>query len=246
MSDNQKSPSIEDLTPEEASRIIHSHRKVRYGTACWPCRQRKVKCDNKNPCENCVKREHPQLCSYKPNRSAPSGKSGSTSSEHSMSGRKRPRSPDRQESRSQSKEARDAIRAYDPDNTETARYVGQNSIPALLREQTSVSEPQEVNGIRQDMRSLLGLDNSAPFPLMSARHLDRLTLDISSELPSDREVMNPRCRLPIPRLSLPRADEGLAKVHSDIISLSPARKLSAKAESGLNPSAIDDKLCAAQ
>ncbi|KAL2177456.1 fungal-specific transcription factor domain-containing protein [Thermothelomyces heterothallicus CBS 202.75] len=192
MSDSQKSPSIEDLTPEEASRIIHSHRKVRYGTACWPCRQRKVKCDNKSPCENCVKREHPQLCSYKPNRSATTGKSVSTSSEHPTSGRKRSRSPDRQESRSQSNEAREAIRAYvfiDPDNTETARYVGQNSIPALLREQTSVSEPQEVNGIRQDMRSLLGLDNSAPFPLMSSRHLDRLTLDISSELPSDREVM---------------------------------------------------------
>ena len=77
----------------------------------------------------------------------------------------------------------------EPDNTETTRYVGQNSIPALLREQTSANEPQEVSGIRQDMRSLLGLDNSAPFPLMSSRHLDRLTLDISSELPSDREVM---------------------------------------------------------
>jgi hypothetical protein len=25
------SPSVEHLTPEEASRIIHSHRKVRYG-----------------------------------------------------------------------------------------------------------------------------------------------------------------------------------------------------------------------
>jgi len=76
----------------------------------------------------------------------------------------------------------------EPDNTETTRYVGQNSIPALLREQTS-AEPQEAIGIRQDMRSLLGLDNSAPFPLMSSRHLDRLTSDISSELPSDREVM---------------------------------------------------------
>lgn len=82
---------IDDLTPEEANRIIHSHRKVRYGksiannlnsgillliialgTACWPCRQRKVKCDNKQPCENCVKREHPRLCSYKPNRSSTS------------------------------------------------------------------------------------------------------------------------------------------------------------------------------
>lgn len=77
----------------------------------------------------------------------------------------------------------------EPDNSETTRYVGQNSIPALLREQTAVNEPQEVNEIRQDMRSLLGLDNSAPFPLMSSRHLDRLTSDIASELPSDREVM---------------------------------------------------------
>ena len=59
------------------------------GTACWPCRQRKVKCDNKQPCENCVKREHPQLCSYKPNRSNAS-KQGSL--EHTLS-RKRPHSP---------------------------------------------------------------------------------------------------------------------------------------------------------
>ena len=26
-------PSVDQLTPEEASRIIHSHRKVRYGEA---------------------------------------------------------------------------------------------------------------------------------------------------------------------------------------------------------------------
>jgi type IV secretory pathway VirB10-like protein len=89
---------VEDLTPEQASRIIHSHRKVRYGTACWPCRQRKVKCDNKQPCENCIKREHPQLCSYKPNRSNAS-KSGSASASEAQAqaqaqGKKRPLSPD--------------------------------------------------------------------------------------------------------------------------------------------------------
>ncbi|KAK3331648.1 fungal-specific transcription factor domain-containing protein [Cercophora scortea] len=188
MSDTHDSPShLEDLTPEEANRIIHSHRKVRYGTACWPCRQRKVKCDNRSPCENCVKREHPQLCSYKPNRSA-AGKSGSFGAESSQ-GKKRAHSPDEQDTRSLSNEAREAIRAYEPEVAEITRYVGQNSIPALLREQTSANEPQDVNFIRQDMRSLLGLDNSAPFPLMSSRHLDRLTSDISSELPSDREVM---------------------------------------------------------
>jgi hypothetical protein len=81
------------------------------GTACWPCRQRKVKCDNKSPCENCVKREHPQLCSYKPNRSA-TGKSISIASDHPTPAKKRPHSPDEQGGRSQSNEARDAINAY--------------------------------------------------------------------------------------------------------------------------------------
>ena len=58
------------------------------GTACWPCRQRKVKCDNQQPCENCVKREHPQLCSYKPNRSSASKNNAAAA--HT---RKRARSP---------------------------------------------------------------------------------------------------------------------------------------------------------
>ena len=31
LSDQHDSPNLEDLTPEEANRIIHSHRKVRYG-----------------------------------------------------------------------------------------------------------------------------------------------------------------------------------------------------------------------
>jgi hypothetical protein len=69
-----------------------------------------------------------------------------------------------------------------------SRFVGQNSIPALLREQ-SPSNDLEENDFRQDMRSILGLDTSAPFPLMSSRHLNRMTQDIVAELPSDREVM---------------------------------------------------------
>lgn len=80
--------------------------------------------------------------------------------------------------------------SVDPESAEVTRYLGQNSIPALLREQSSPNnQPEGVDNIRQDMRSILGLDNSAPFPLMSARHLERLTADISAELPSDRVVM---------------------------------------------------------
>ncbi|PSR80895.1 fungal-specific transcription factor domain-domain-containing protein [Coniella lustricola] len=190
MSDQHERPNIDDLTPEEASRIIHSHRKVRYGTACWPCRQRKVKCDNKEPCDNCVKREHPQLCSYKPNRSAKASVSESTG----HVSKKRALSIDDNEQilheMSSEPKPDPVIRSFvDAESAEVSRYLGQNSIPALLREQSSTNDRQEgVDYIRQDMRSILGLDNSAPFPLMSSRHLERLTADISAELPSDREV----------------------------------------------------------
>ncbi|EFX00384.1 c6 zinc finger domain containing protein [Grosmannia clavigera kw1407] len=196
MADRHESPVPDDLTQEEASRIIHSHRKVRYGTACWPCRQRKVKCDNKHPCENCVKRDHAQLCSYKPNRPSSSAKNTSTTAPSEESHptnvpKKRPFSPDESDGRRTSREPSTGspIRV-DADINEVSRYLGQNSIPALLREQGTPNHQEEgVEYIRQDMRSILGLDNSAPFPLMSSRHLDKLTLDISSELPSDREVM---------------------------------------------------------
>ncbi|RYO87930.1 hypothetical protein DL766_005347 [Monosporascus sp. MC13-8B] len=99
---------IEDLTPEQASHIIHSHRKVRY---------------------------------------------------------------------------------EDSEPLEMSRYVGQNSIPALLRDQPSPIETKDGVDIRRDMRPIFGLENSAPFPLMSPGHLERMTQDIFSELPSDREVM---------------------------------------------------------
>lgn len=70
------------------------------------------------------------------------------------------------------------------------RYVGHNSIPALLREQTSPQGDKRENAnIRHEMKSILGLDNSAPFPLMSSSHLQKMTHDIAMDLPSDREVM---------------------------------------------------------
>lgn len=79
--------------------------------------------------------------------------------------------------------------SVEAESAEVTRYLGQNSIPALLREQASPDNQKEgVDHIRQDMRSILGLDNSAPFPLMSSRHLEKMTVDISAELPSDREV----------------------------------------------------------
>ncbi|KAM0224800.1 hypothetical protein ACHAQD_001595 [Fusarium lateritium] len=142
---------IDDLTPEEANRIIHSHRKVRYAV----------------PSES--------------SQSVPTRKRTHSFSEAPQD--EVVRKVERQDSWPRN------LASIDEPEAAADRYLGQNSIPALLREQSSPVHKGDGLDIRQDMRSILGLDTSAPFPLMSAQHLQKLTQDISNELPSDREVM---------------------------------------------------------
>ncbi|KAF5661794.1 hypothetical protein FCIRC_11725 [Fusarium circinatum] len=145
--------AIDDLTPEEANRIIHSHRKVRYGSG------------------------------------APSEASqGIASRKRTLSFSEVPRDEGVRKVERQDSWPR-TLAGIDEPEVAADRYVGQNSIPALLREQSSPVHKGDGLDIRQDMRSILGLDTSAPFPLMSSHHLQKLTQDISTELPSDREVM---------------------------------------------------------
>ncbi|KAJ2985198.1 hypothetical protein NUW58_g5660 [Xylaria curta] len=143
---------VEDLTPEQASHIIHSHRKVRYGAS----KQSAVP-----PGSNLSKKR---------------AHSPDVGSENAQEGDRQPDG------------WRQAIDQTES-NSELNRYVGQNSIPALLRDQPSPIETKDGIDIRRDMRPIFGLDTSAPFPLMSAKHLDMMTQDIFSELPPDREVM---------------------------------------------------------
>ncbi|KAJ0304823.1 hypothetical protein COL516b_005599 [Colletotrichum fioriniae] len=224
MTESQSTPtpdqaSIDDLTPEEANRIIHSHRKVRYashGTNHKAAGSVTTEGGNSNAGGNGATAI-----------TAPTTAGNGTAS--SVLNRKRPHSPEdptadaaagqpplRQEPGSATwpraaiasssssfmgnnnglytdKLPRGPVAAGVVDETEApeavTRYLGQNSIPSLLREQSGANELQEGVDIRQDMRSILGLDTSAPFPLMSSKHLDSLTREISAELPSDREVM---------------------------------------------------------
>lgn len=50
----------------DVDHILRKKRKAREHKACYPCRQRKVKCDLSRPCQTCRDREHPELCDYNP------------------------------------------------------------------------------------------------------------------------------------------------------------------------------------
>src|SRR6201996_2646996 len=53
-----------EMAQDEIDAIIRNKRKVRDPKACYACHRRKVKCDRNLPCDSCVKRDHPELCSY--------------------------------------------------------------------------------------------------------------------------------------------------------------------------------------
>lgn len=56
--------SPNSIERQEIDRVLRLKRKQRESKACYPCRQRKVKCDGSQPCRTCVRRDHPQICAY--------------------------------------------------------------------------------------------------------------------------------------------------------------------------------------
>jgi len=81
----QAHPESQSLTDRQVDGLLLSSKKIRYRNrkACYPCNKRKIKCDrdeqpNGQPCSNCRKRPHPELCSYEDSNPRSSG--GSTRS----------------------------------------------------------------------------------------------------------------------------------------------------------------------
>lgn len=53
-------------TRADVDDIIKRKRKVREHKACYPCRQRKVRCDSNIPCRTCIERNHADICTWNP------------------------------------------------------------------------------------------------------------------------------------------------------------------------------------
>ena len=60
------SPHEHSLRPPDAAEAFRRKRKAQGQRACFPCRQRKVRCSFETPCQTCFTRNHPELCTYDP------------------------------------------------------------------------------------------------------------------------------------------------------------------------------------
>ncbi|PWY75011.1 phenylacrylic acid decarboxylase [Aspergillus heteromorphus CBS 117.55] len=153
---------------QEIDRVLRQKRNQREARACYPCRQRKVKCDSALPCRTCRRRGHPQICVY--DQATPGSKQA-----RNVSQQLRPSNVELQTQpsvRSQSVPHLQQGQYYPnrisssdgPDNELV--YSGDNSVVSILRNRT-----QDANGsMAREVGSVLGLQNTYDsYPFMEAR-----------------------------------------------------------------------------
>ncbi|RAH61738.1 hypothetical protein BO85DRAFT_115532 [Aspergillus piperis CBS 112811] len=171
------------INREEIDRVLRQKRNQREARACYPCRQRKVKCDSTQPCRTCRRRGHPQICVYDQDSSG-SKKSRNINQRHSSAA---PRGPNQTSVAEQGLDAEPqtlpSTRSQPDVQTETRQYYntripssdgpdndlvysGDNSVLSYLRNRT-----QDTNGsMTREVGSVLGLQNTyGSYPFMDFR-----------------------------------------------------------------------------
>ncbi|KAL4912741.1 hypothetical protein BDW62DRAFT_11958 [Aspergillus aurantiobrunneus] len=181
------SPSIER---HEIDRVLHLKRKQRESKACYPCRQRKVKCDGARPCRTCVRRDHPQVCVYDVAKGSPR--------KTALRSRQVNHTPDHQENTARFISPTRAVDAVPPPPVDSSQSSGQpshdlsssyvfsgdNSLVSMLRQ-------QDLDGaMASEATSVLGLHNTyLSYPFMDSKPPHDRWLDLLDILPRRDEVL---------------------------------------------------------
>jgi hypothetical protein len=181
-------------TEGEARQILRQ-RKRRNRTSCYPCRSRKVKCDRQLPCDTCIKRGYPELCSFHTPTDVAGLLSPSLHGSQSSTARQLPIPADL-----------DAAKVAEPlqnnilskqISTRRNPFLGENSMPSFLQQEESqpsatYSSPSKT--IEDAILPILGLEKSSspyPFPTGSEGTLSESELDPRNFLPAKYEII--RC-----------------------------------------------------
>ncbi|KAL0264254.1 hypothetical protein SLS55_000201 [Diplodia seriata] len=161
------------FSEDEIKRVLAAKKRPRGKGACYPCNQRKVKCDMNNPCGTCVKRDHPDICVYNHNDASETDDRRQTLDHPSPLGH---------ESRMSASAA--ASGADAPGNSTS--FLGENSAASYLRQMGGAESP-----IARDIVPALGLRNTrAQYPFINAETEDEKSRELAKLLPTHREVLS--------------------------------------------------------
>lgn len=182
--------------------MLQQRRKQREARACYPCRQRKVKCDGSQPCRTCRRRGHPEICAYdvassSRHRSASAGNEQSpveTAPDLNWRPEPAPRLGSQRPlpslSRNQNQgepqiQQRNLSNTTDRGDKEYI-FSGDNSVVSILRQRT-----QDANGaMAREVGSVLGLQNTYnSYPFMDSRTPQERWESLLQILPQRKEVL---------------------------------------------------------
>lgn len=178
------SPNIER---REIDRVLRLKRKQRESKACYPCRQRKVKCDGAHPCRTCVRRDHPQICAY--NVEETRKKAHSNGNITDTAARDTDINYVRDNPRSHVQSRSDAMPSS-PDSPRSSAqnqdyvFSGDNSLVSILRQQDPDGD------MAREATSVLGLHNTyLSYPFIESKTPHDRWVAILDSLPHRDEVL---------------------------------------------------------
>ncbi|RDW67261.1 Zn(II)2Cys6 transcription factor [Aspergillus mulundensis] len=176
---------------QEIDRVLRLKRKQRESKACYPCRQRKVKCDGSQPCRTCVKRDHPEICAYNVEKDTPRRRTQSRQVDRRESPRHdaavsvaSPASavPDAQLSPLPLGDPRSSAQ---PNDTSSYVFSGDHSLVSMLRQQ----DPD--GAMAREATSVLGLHNTyLSYPFIESKTPQDRWAALLDILPHRDEVLN--------------------------------------------------------
>ncbi|KAL4863534.1 hypothetical protein BDV12DRAFT_202008 [Aspergillus spectabilis] len=173
------SPSSHNIERQEIDRVLRLKRKQRESKACYPCRQRKVKCDGSHPCRTCVRRDHPQICVYNVEKDSPrSNRRGNRIQAEDVS-------PQNQQALQRPSPLASPRSSVQPNN-DTSSYVfsGDNSLVSILQQQ----DPD--GSMAREATSVLGLHNTyLSYPFIDLKTPEDRWAALVDILPQRDEVL---------------------------------------------------------
>ncbi|BCR92277.1 Zn(II)2Cys6 transcription factor [Aspergillus chevalieri] len=192
-----------NIDKQEIDRVLQQRRKQRESRACYPCRQRKVKCDGTQPCRTCRRRGHPEICAYGVSHSR--NRSASAGTEHpagevGLNLTWRPeavpglRSQESLPSPRDQNQGQAQVRVQSQENRPNIAdggekeyiFSGDNSVVSILRQRT-----QDANGtMAREVGSVLGLQNTYnSYPFMDSKTPQERWSSLLQILPQRKEVL---------------------------------------------------------
>ncbi|RAO68169.1 uncharacterized protein BHQ10_004181 [Talaromyces amestolkiae] len=197
-------PSYTSVDRQQVDRVLRLKREQRGATACYPCRQRKVKCDSNQPCKTCKRRNHPEICIYTaPEQTAsvrrsPARRPPVSSNEDINSPYSSPRSRGHQGHVSTPSPSSAINRAFgsrqsiatslDPDSGTRDEYPfsGDNSLPSIIRNSTQ----DGTETLTRDIEPALGLQNTYTiYPFMDEGLQHNPSTSLTKVLPQREEIL---------------------------------------------------------